>query len=306
MTPAASEDSSSNTAGRPVLPSRLDARAVGLFLCPNRNLTTLTAAILSLHPNVQVLNHGFERLRAEGLLKFLHSGRDGDLEDFVRTAITMSCWGRRGDHGGSILLSHAYDRSPLRAAYAQRYGDAKLKPEIHCLIWKDGARLREFIKAEGIDPVSLAERLPRLRFISPLRHPIAHLRSLQRYYALDPQDYVRPSLPDLELESVARYLLTAHEDFLGWRRRRPSQFVTFVEDDLGSRAAVRLLDFLGLATDPAWECAAAKFFLNDGPRVEAAPERACFEFLLLREYPRSDELRRWYTHVMDGTVYSAT
>src|SRR5262245_48814895 len=86
----------------PVLSSGFDADTVGLFLCPNRNLTTLTAAILSLHPQVQVLNHGFDRLRAAGLLKFLYTGRDDDLDHFIRGATAMAGGGRRGDHGGSI------------------------------------------------------------------------------------------------------------------------------------------------------------------------------------------------------------
>ena len=111
------------------VPDRLDVVSVGLMLCPNRNLTTLTAAVLSLHPHVQVLNHGFERLEAAGLLRFLQSGSEDDLEAFVRGAIGHSAYGRRGDYGGNILLSHAFDRAELRAAYARHYADEPLKPD---------------------------------------------------------------------------------------------------------------------------------------------------------------------------------
>ena len=199
------------------VPDRLDVVSVGLMLCPNRNLTTLTAAVLSLHPHVQVLNHGFERLEAAGLLRFLRSGSDDDLEAFLRGAIGFSGYGRVGDYGGNILLSHAYKRPALRAAYARHYADAPVKPDIRCLVWKDGARLLEYLRANDIAVVGLAERLPRLRFLSPLRRPVAHLRSLQRYYEPQPPDYVRPSLPDLTVESVAKYILAAHEEFLAWR-----------------------------------------------------------------------------------------
>ena len=95
------------------VPDRLDVVSIGLMLCPNRNLTTLTAAVLSLHPHVQVLNHGFERLEAAGLLRFLRSGSNDDLEAFLRGAIGFSGYGRVGDYGGNILLSHAYKRPTL-------------------------------------------------------------------------------------------------------------------------------------------------------------------------------------------------
>jgi len=274
--------------------SNVAVEIVGMFLCPNRNLTTLTAAVLSLHPHVQVLNHGLERMRELGLLRVLESGEDADLERFIEGALAMSEGGRRGAYGGSLLLSHAYDRAALRAAYAERYGEAPLKPAIRCLVWKEGARLREFLKARRIDPVALAERLPRLRFVSPLRHPIAHLRSLQRFYAENFLPYVRPSLPDLTETSVARYVLSAHDDFLRWHRRCPAHFHCFGEEELGVDGALRLLAFLGLADDDAWRRAVAAFFVNDGPRVNSAPERAVFEQLLRTEFPDSEALRLWF------------
>ena len=279
------------------VPDRLDVSSIGLFICPNRNLTTLTAAMLSLHPHVQVLNHGFERLQAAGILRFLDSGRDDDLENFVRGAIGMSAGGRRGDYGGSILLSHAYDRPALRAAYEQHYGDTRLKPDIKCLVWKDGARLSEYVKANNIDPVRLAERLPRLRFISPMREPIAHLRSLQRYYADGLPPYIRGSLSDLMVASVAIYILAAHADFLAWRERRPAQFFAFSEDDLGPQGAASILRFLDVANDETWLQMSARFFVNDGPRIEAASEQGDFESLLNDRYANFGLLRRWYRHI---------
>jgi hypothetical protein len=277
------------------VPDRLDVVSVGLMLCPNRNLTTLTAAVLSLHPHVQVLNHGFERLEAAGLLRFLQSGSEDDLEAFVRGAIGYSAYGRRGDYGGNILLSHAFDRAELRAAYARRYAVEPLKPEIRCLVWKDGARLLEYLRANDIAAVGLAERLPRLRFLSPLRRPVAHLRSLKRYYAPQPPDYVRPSLPDLTVESVAKYMLAAHEEFLAWRQQRPAQFYVFTEDELGEQGAAALADFLGISADETWRQLAATFFIDDRPpQVDEAPEQAVFAALLNGLYPRSDLLHRWY------------
>lgn len=48
-----------------------DVRAVCLALGPYRNLTTLTASVIALHPNCQVLNHGWSRVAGKGKLNFL-------------------------------------------------------------------------------------------------------------------------------------------------------------------------------------------------------------------------------------------
>jgi hypothetical protein len=261
--------------------------AVGVFLCPNRNLTTLTAAILSFHPRVQVLNHGFERLQAAGLLRFLHSHSDADLDAFARGSIEMSATGRRGNYGGSILLSHAYDRPALRAAYAKLYGEASVKQDIGCVVWKDGARLREYLRANQIDPVALAERLPRLHFISPLREPVAHLRSLQKYYATESWEYVRQSLPDLGAESVARYILTAHDEFLHWRERRPQQFFAFTQGKLGLNTARELANFLQVAAIGDWERLVPEFFADDSGGTDAPELKSLFTDLLDTEYAGS-------------------
>jgi hypothetical protein len=163
------------------------------------------------------------------------------------------------------------------------------------LIWKDGARLREYLKANNIDPVALAKQLPRLRFISPFREPVAHLRGLQKYYAQELPGYVLPSLPNLSPESVARYILSAHADFLNWSKRCPRQFFPLCEIDLGLCGALRLLAFLSITSDQVWEHLVNRFFINDSPPVAHASEIEIFDSLLSSERPRFDGLLRWYS-----------
>ena len=54
--------------------STLRLRTVGLILGPYRNLTTLTASVLSLHPECQALNHAGPRL-LKGRLDFIQDVR---------------------------------------------------------------------------------------------------------------------------------------------------------------------------------------------------------------------------------------
>jgi hypothetical protein len=134
----------------------------------------------------------------------------------------------------------------------------------------------------------VAEKLPRWRFISPLRELAAHLRSLQKYYPQEAMDYVRPSLPDLSAENIARYIMAAHYEVLHWRERRPPQFFAFTQSELCINAARKLLGFLQIATDQGWERLVAEFFVNDAPRTDAADLRPLFATLLATEFAGSE------------------
>ena len=115
-------------------------KTVGLILGPYRNLTTLTAAVLSLHPSTQVLNHAGKRLLT-GRRNFIERPDEARLDRFVDAALSASTEGRRGTFGGSIQFSHAFDRENLRESYQRRYGDRAMKDDVRCFIWKEsGAR----------------------------------------------------------------------------------------------------------------------------------------------------------------------
>lgn len=225
---------------------------VGLLLCPYRNLTTLTCATLALHPRIQVMNHGLARVAAEGGLGFLERPEPPELDRLARALVALSVGGERGTNGGSILLSHAFDHPEMAAAYRALHGEAALKPAIGAVVWKEGGRLREAILGRGLDPVTLAERLPALRFLSPMRHPLDHASSLATFYANGIPPFLQGSLPDLQPTSLLRYILRSHRDFLGWHRRRPDRFLWFTEAGMGRPLLVQLAHFLGVEPDPIW------------------------------------------------------
>jgi hypothetical protein len=71
----------------------------------------------------------------------------------------------------------------MALAYAGMFGTSPVKPDIRVIAWKEGGRLREALRDHSIDPPALAGRLGRLRFLSPIRHPIDHALSLRHFYA---------------------------------------------------------------------------------------------------------------------------
>ncbi len=158
-------------AGAP-LDALRDLNSVCLFLGPYRNLTTLTASLLTLHPECQVLNHGSNRVLPFAELNFLVDYSDAKFERFCRFALDASRGGRRGDFGGSVTLSHAFDHDSMRQAYARRYGDRRVKERVSCLVWKESHRVTAFLRRQGLPPEELSRANPKLRFLMPIRNPL--------------------------------------------------------------------------------------------------------------------------------------
>src|SRR5689334_13648080 len=68
-----------------------ECKSVCLALGPYRNLTTLTAATLFLHPNCQVLNHGGMRIFGNLQVDFLSNNYSEErFNRFVQYAIRIS------------------------------------------------------------------------------------------------------------------------------------------------------------------------------------------------------------------------
>jgi len=224
-------------------------RTVCLALGPYRNLTTLSASILFLHPHCQVLNHGGARIFNDPDLDFLLHPDPAITDNFLRYAIQISTKGKRGKTGGSIVHSHAFDeKHKLGRLYRQHFGDQLIKEEIHSLFWKESLRTSLHMRKHDIDPGLLFAREPRLRFLLPIRNPLdcttSNLRTGHaRLFGLG-------ASPDLH------QVLDAILDEILWvikmQDRYPERLFHFTENDFGPNQARKLAAFLKLDTNPAW------------------------------------------------------
>ena len=149
-----------------------NVRTVCLALGPYRNLTTLTASILFLHPNCQVLNHAGERIFGDSRLDFLRQYSDAIFEGFLRYAICISQGGKRGAYGGSITLSHAFDEEHEMQQLFQAAGGKLLKEDVRSLFWKESLLISSYIRENAVDLSDLFSRNDKLRFLQPVRSPI--------------------------------------------------------------------------------------------------------------------------------------
>jgi hypothetical protein len=145
-------------------------QTVGIILGPYRNLTTLTASLLSLHPACQVLNHGGRVLK--GRADFIARRDEASLRRFCAQALAASTGGEHGDFGGSIRLSHAFERPALAERYEARYGDRWVKPQPICLVWKESQAVTNLIRSADLELATLITEMKALRFLLPVRNPI--------------------------------------------------------------------------------------------------------------------------------------
>lgn len=226
-----------------------DLRTVCTIVGPYRNLTTLLASALALHPECQVLNHAERRVLPTKTLDFLTQSDPRNIDRFARFACYASARGKRGDHGGSVLFSHAFDNSTLRAAYEQRYDSVRVKPRIVSLVWKaDLPGALALRRREDLRSMFAADG-GRLRFLFPQRNPIECAKS-----NLKTGHWMRFENVEQTLESVLAKVLDEHAWFTEVAARFPGRCRTFRQGAFGDPAEWRnLAAFLGLSDDAQWE-----------------------------------------------------
>jgi hypothetical protein len=232
---------------------------LGILLGPYRNLTTLTAAVLALHPQVQVLNHAYRRLRQTDGVDFFAEPTAETFDRFLALAMEISAGGERGGLGGSILFSHAFDDASLRERYWSRFGASALKPSPACMVWKDSLRVQQRLEAAPAELHAVIQRLRGVRFLLPVRQPLACALSNLRTGKSDrlkPESNDLPGVLDAVLKSIAWVLQQ--------RDRWPDHFLVFTEASERSTLAIRLQALLGVTRDTRWE---SDFIAAFAPRV---------------------------------------
>ena len=240
-------------------------RTVGLILGPYRNLTTLTASVLSLHPECQALNHAGPRL-LKGRWDFIEDVRR--LDRFCSAALEASTSGRRHDHGGSIQYSHAFDRKDMQELYHARFGDRVIKDDVRVLVWKESGLVTERIREKPGRMARLIGGEPRLRFLLPVRHPFDTAQSnmrtghAERIPGADPTDAA--SILDRIIETI------------GWfgalMKQHPDRFFMFFQDDDPTTIADGFVQTLELTDDLLWRESLATAFAIRGKTYEYPPE----------------------------------
>jgi hypothetical protein len=222
---------------------------VGVILGPYRNLTTLTAGVLALHPACQVLNHAGMRILPWRMLNIFRGCGPKKMDRFKRYAVSVSAGGQRGDYGGSITYSHAFTRQPMAGLYRRRYGDRLVKPRIRSLVWKESLRVANQMRRRGTDIDVLLEQAPGLRFILPVRSPLDTARSNMR----TGKTAIFPGLgEDAGLEETVTAVLEELLWFADLTRGREDFFLHYFQHSWNRDTLHRLAAFLSLDPEEGW------------------------------------------------------
>ncbi|MHC4937572.1 MAG: hypothetical protein ACYTHK_01225 [Planctomycetota bacterium] len=243
-------------------------QSVCLTLGPYRNLTTLTASVLFLHPHCQVLNHAGARIFGRKQIDFLTDYSKQRLDRFIQYAIRISIKGTRGDHGGSIVHSHAFDEQHGMKELFEQSGGALRKQDVRCLFWKESLRTSNRLRDRGVDPGKIFAVEPRLRFLMPVRNPMdcAVSNCKTGYAAL-----FRGLGADATEQDVTLAILDEIRWFADLAARYPGRFFCYYEHSVSREVLVELAEFLGLEPLEAWlDAALAAMKLKPG--YDHAPE----------------------------------
>jgi len=222
---------------------------VSIALGPYRNLTTLTATLLFLHPRCQVLNHGSDHILTNPEINFLHEYSDDKFNAFVEYAIQLSAEGKRGRHGGSITMSHAFDDKDISETYSQRFQDKRIKDNIECLFWKESLRVTRFIKQNKVDLDNLFQNNTRLNFLMPVRNPVdCALSNIKSGHAMA----LTNSSDNSSYTEVLTAILLELRWFFQLQEKHPGRFFCFFENAFDSDVIHQLAHFMKLEPEKRW------------------------------------------------------
>src|SRR6266511_4419756 len=141
-------------------------------LGPYRNLTNITAAIFATHKRALVLNHAAIRVLSDESLDVFKNPAEDTFLHFKRIAVRLSRGGQRGDYGGDIRLSHAFESDELVNLYLRYHKSGVLNENATALFWKDSMRILNHMTANGLRPGDLARDHRFFRFLVPIRSPL--------------------------------------------------------------------------------------------------------------------------------------
>ena len=217
---------------------------------PYRNLTSLTAAIAVLHPNCQVLNHAKDRIFPHNSVDFFRNYSDSKFERFIQYAILLSQSGKRGNYGGSITFSHAFDKSLMKEIYTKRFDNSLLKKNIQCLFWKEGLYVRNHMQEHNIHPSTLIQKNKKIRFVLPIRNPLDCALSNKKTNLALIYNHLKIQ------SSIHDIIKTILDDFLAFfknQKKHPKFFFHFFQHSFDSATLERFCMHLELPFDSQWE-----------------------------------------------------
>lgn len=236
--------------------SNIDTIAV--IIGPYRNLTSLVAAALNLHPEIQILNHAHERVLGRNELNFVRNFSKQKLDLFCKFALVANKFKGLLSYGGNVFFSHSFqDHKDMQAVYFQRFPLKKFDDVAKALVWKANLHMSQELRKQKFDFEKVFEQEPRLKFIMPLRNQEDCARS-----NLDKGQWIFFDEPNNSFEGTLKNVKKEHEYVLNLKAKYPDRILIIPESDIGSLYLLReICSFLRIGYDRKWVDACNKVFI---------------------------------------------
>ena len=232
--------------------SKIDISSVEtlcLVAGPYRNLTSLTASVAALHPNCQVLNHAKDRIFPHKKVDFFGEYSEKSFNQFMQYAILLSGIGQRGRYGGSITLSHAFDKSEVKYLFQNRYKNSLVKEDIRCLFWKEGLYLKNHLLEKEVDVLELIKHNDKIRYILPIRNPLDCAVSNQKTNLA----LIFNQISDQStLQDIIKAILDEFLIYFQNQKKRTVHFFHFYEHTFDKNVLEKFCEYMSLPFDDQW------------------------------------------------------
>jgi hypothetical protein len=227
-----------------------ELNTVCLFLGPYRNLTSLTAVMLWLHPQCQVLNHGFRLVGAQQAIGFMAPEDSPTFHEYVDLLIDLSTQVVGNEECSPHALRVVQENAGVEDAFERLHGVGVgpiKKDPLRSLVWKDSQIITNLLLNMSIMWDEIFDANGKVRFLMPYRNPMecAVSNHRQRKWIFF------PGIDDNSATLMVRAVLAEFAWFTAMERRYPDHFFHFYED-LTQETLRRLQAFLGLDYNQEW------------------------------------------------------
>ena len=251
--------------------SKIDISSVEtlcLVAGPYRNLTSLTSSVAALHPNCQVLNHAKDRIFPHKKVDFFGEYSEKSFNQFMQYAILLSGSGQRGRYGGSITLSHAFDKSEVKHLFQNRYKNSLVKEDIRCLFWKEGLHLKNHLLEKEVDVLELIKHNDKIRYILPIRNPLDCAVSNQKTNLA----LIFNQISDQStLQDIIKAILDEFLIYFQNQKKSTSHFFHFYEHTFDKNVLEKFCEYMSLPFDDQWYDDVIKIY-NIKPSYNHSPD----------------------------------
>ena len=251
--------------------SKIDISSVEtlcLVAGPYRNLTSLTSSVAALHPNCQVLNHAKDRIFPHKKVDFFGEYSEKSFNQFMQYAILLSGSGQRGRYGGSITLSHAFDKSEVKHLFQNRYKNSLVKEDIRCLFWKEGLHLKNHLLEKEVDVLELIKHNDKIRYILPIRNPLDCAVSNQKTNLA----LIFNQISDQStLQDIIKAILDEFLIYFQNQKKSTSHFFHFYEHTFDKNVLEKFCEYMSLPFEDQWYDDVIKIY-NIKPSYNHSPD----------------------------------